>query len=100
MKYKRILLKLSGESLLGSQDYGIDPNVLAQYAQEVKSIVDQGVEVAIVIGGGNIFRGCCWDKRSLSGTTRAICTGCRVTMAASWLACPPMGRPSSVNPFW
>ncbi len=57
MKYKRILLKLSGESLLGSQDYGIDPNVLAQYAQEVKSIVDQGVEVAIVIGGGNIFRG-------------------------------------------
>lgn len=57
MKYKRILLKLSGESLLGTQDYGIDPNVLAQYAQEVKSIVDQGVEVAIVIGGGNIFRG-------------------------------------------
>jgi uridylate kinase len=57
MKYKRILLKLSGESLLGSQEYGIDPNVLAQYAQEVKSIVDQGVEVAIVIGGGNIFRG-------------------------------------------
>lgn len=57
MKYKRILLKLSGESLLGSQDYGIDPLVLAQYAQEVKSVVDQGVEVAIVIGGGNIFRG-------------------------------------------
>ena len=57
MKYKRILLKLSGESLLGSQDYGIDPTVLAQYAQEVKSVVDQGVEVAIVIGGGNIFRG-------------------------------------------
>lgn len=57
MKYKRILLKLSGESLLGTQDYGIDPTVLAQYAKEVKSIVDQGVEVAIVIGGGNIFRG-------------------------------------------
>lgn len=57
MKYKRILLKLSGESLLGSQDYGIDPTVLAQYAKEVKSVVDQGVEVAIVIGGGNIFRG-------------------------------------------
>ncbi len=57
MKYKRILLKLSGESLLGSQDYGIDPTVLAQYSQEVKSVVDQGVEVAIVIGGGNIFRG-------------------------------------------
>ncbi len=57
MKYKRILLKLSGESLLGDQDYGIDPKVLKAYAKEVKMIVDQGVEVAIVIGGGNIFRG-------------------------------------------
>ncbi len=57
MKYKRILLKLSGEALLGSQDYGIDPVVLEQYAKEVKSIVDLGVEVAVVIGGGNIFRG-------------------------------------------
>ena len=57
MSYKRILLKLSGESLLGSQDYGIDPVILKQYAEEVKTIVDMGVEVAIVIGGGNIFRG-------------------------------------------
>lgn len=57
MKYQRILLKLSGEALLGSQDYGIDPVVLKQYAQEVKSVVDAGVQVAIVIGGGNIFRG-------------------------------------------
>lgn len=57
MKYKRILLKLSGEALLGSQEYGIDPIVLEQYAKEVKSIVDLGVEVAVVIGGGNIFRG-------------------------------------------
>lgn len=57
MKYKRILLKLSGEALLGNQQYGIDPSVLEQYAKEVKSIVDAGVEVAIVIGGGNIFRG-------------------------------------------
>jgi uridylate kinase len=57
MKYKRILLKLSGESLLGVQDYGIDPKVLQAYAKEVKMVVDQGVEVAIVIGGGNIFRG-------------------------------------------
>lgn len=57
MKYKRILLKLSGEALLGDQQYGIDPAVLEQYAKEVKSIVDAGVEVAIVIGGGNIFRG-------------------------------------------
>ena len=57
MKYKRILLKLSGEALLGNQQYGFDPSVLEQYAKEVKSIVDAGVEVAIVIGGGNIFRG-------------------------------------------
>ena len=57
MKYQRILLKLSGEALLGSQEYGIYPVVLKQYAQEVKSVVDAGVQVAIVIGGGNIFRG-------------------------------------------
>jgi len=57
MKYKRVLLKLSGEALLGDADYGIDPKRLAQYAEEVKSISDLGVEVAIVIGGGNIYRG-------------------------------------------
>ena len=57
MKYKRILLKLSGEALLGSQSYGIDAKVLEQYAYEVKAVVDAGVEVAVVIGGGNIFRG-------------------------------------------
>jgi len=57
MKYQRILLKLSGEALLGSQEYGIDPVVLKQYAREVKTVVDTGVQVAIVIGGGNIFRG-------------------------------------------
>lgn len=57
MKYKRILLKLSGESLMGDQPYGIDPKILEQYARDIKSVVEQGVEVAIVIGGGNIFRG-------------------------------------------
>ncbi len=56
-KYNRVLLKLSGEALLGEADYGIDPVRLAQYAKEVKSIVDLGVEVAVVIGGGNIYRG-------------------------------------------
>ncbi|MBP5560746.1 MAG: UMP kinase [Muribaculaceae bacterium] len=55
--YKRILLKLSGESLMGSQGYGIDPQRLADYARQVKEIVEAGVEVGIVIGGGNIFRG-------------------------------------------
>lgn len=57
MKFKRILLKLSGESLMGDEGYGIDPKRLAQYAKEIKRIHDQGIEVAIVIGGGNIFRG-------------------------------------------
>lgn len=57
MKYKRILLKLSGEALLGSKSYGIDPQVLEQYAQEIKKVHELGVEIAIVIGGGNIFRG-------------------------------------------
>lgn len=57
MKYKRILLKLSGESLMGDKQFGIDHDRLAQYSQEIKSIVEQGVELAIVIGGGNIFRG-------------------------------------------
>jgi uridylate kinase len=56
-KYKRVLLKLSGESLMGDQSYGIHPQRLKHYAEEIKSITDLGVEVAIVIGGGNIFRG-------------------------------------------
>ena len=57
MQYKRILLKLSGEALMGEQQYGIDGNRLTEYAEEIKSVVDKGVEIAIVIGGGNIFRG-------------------------------------------
>lgn len=57
MKFKRILLKLSGESLMGEQDYGISPAMLAQYAKEIKAAKDKGAEIAIVIGGGNIFRG-------------------------------------------
>jgi len=55
--YKRVLLKLSGESLMGNKGYGLDPAVMEQYATEIKSITDLGVEVAIVIGGGNIYRG-------------------------------------------
>ena len=57
MKYKRILLKLSGEALLGKNSYGIDNDRLVVFAEEIKQIHDQGVEIAIVIGGGNIFRG-------------------------------------------
>ncbi len=57
LKYKRVLLKLSGESLMGKQGYGIDTERLADYARQIQQIVNLGVEVAIVIGGGNIFRG-------------------------------------------
>ena len=56
-KYKRVLLKLSGESLMGEQGYGIDTKRLGEYAAQIKEIASQGVQVAIVIGGGNIFRG-------------------------------------------
>ena len=64
-KYKRILLKLSGESLMGNQNYGIDTNRLNEYAEQITSILNQGVQVGIVIGGGNIFRG-------LSGATQGF----------------------------
>ncbi len=67
MKYKRILLKLSGESLQGKSDHGIDPAMLQVYVRQVKEITDLGVQVAIVIGGGNIFRGL---KGSESGFDR------------------------------
>ena len=65
MKYNRVLLKLSGESLMGNQSYGISPAMLEQYANDIKQVVDKGVEVAIVIGGGNIFRG-------LSGASKGM----------------------------
>ncbi len=57
LKFKRILLKLSGESLMGEQQFGIDPEMLVNYANQIKNIVAEGIEVAVVIGGGNIFRG-------------------------------------------
>ena len=57
MKYKRILLKLSGEALMGEKQFGIDNSILANYASEIKSVVDEGIQIAIVVGGGNIFRG-------------------------------------------
>ena len=57
MQYKRIVLKLSGEALMGKQSYGIDPERISAYAEEIKKAVAMGVQVAVVIGGGNIFRG-------------------------------------------
>lgn len=56
-KYKRVLLKLSGESLMGNNAFGLDPKILEQYAQDIKTVTDIGVQVALVIGGGNIYRG-------------------------------------------
>ncbi|HEY9003842.1 MAG TPA: UMP kinase [Mucilaginibacter sp.] len=68
MKYKRILLKLSGESLMGDRQYGIDNNQVLQYAKDIKAVYDKGIEIAIVVGGGNIFRGLSAEK---SGMDRA-----------------------------
>jgi uridylate kinase len=67
IKYKRILLKLSGEALMGDDNYGINPNKLKEYVYQIKEIADLGVEIGIVIGGGNIFRGITGEK---SGTDR------------------------------
>lgn len=68
MSYQRVLLKLSGEALMGNLGYGIDPTVVAEIAQEVADVVNSGVELAIVVGGGNIFRGV---KASAAGMDRA-----------------------------
>lgn len=57
LKYKRVLLKLSGESMMGSKHYGIDPKMLEKYALEIQQVIDLGIQVAVVIGGGNIYRG-------------------------------------------
>jgi uridylate kinase len=69
IKYKRILLKLSGESLMGSLGYGIDPGILIFFAKEVKKIRDFGVEIGIVIGGGNIYRGLNAGKQGIDRVT-------------------------------
>ncbi len=68
-RYKRVLLKLSGEALMGSRDYGLEPETVDRVAAEIKSVVDMGVEVCVVIGGGNIFRGV---SAAAHGMDRAI----------------------------
>jgi uridylate kinase len=65
LKYKRILLKLSGESLMGSQKFGITAEMLQHYALQIKELVDFGIEVAVVIGGGNIYRGIQAEKSGI-----------------------------------
>jgi len=68
MKYNRVLLKLSGEALMGKKDFGIDHDRLNEYALQIKEIVDQGVQLGIVIGGGNIFRGIQGEKGGIERT--------------------------------
>ena len=69
--YKRILLKLSGESLMGEQGYGIDPVRVGDYAEQIKDLAQSGVEIAIVIGGGNIFRGLAGAAKGVDRVTGA-----------------------------
>lgn len=82
MKYKRVLLKLSGEALMGEKEFGIDHNRLKEYAQQIKDVVDDGVELGIVIGGGNIFRGIQGEKGGIE-RTQADYMGMLATMINS-----------------
>lgn len=80
MTYKRILVKLSGEALLGDNEFGIDSKILAMYAREIKSVVETGVQVAIVIGGGNIFRGVSGVEGGMKDRANADYMGMLATM--------------------
>ena len=84
-KFKRILLKLSGESLMGGQKYGIDTKRLNEYAQQIKEVHDMGVQIGIVIGGGNIFRGLAVQEKASteSKATRWVCVQLSSTVWAS-----------------
>ena len=80
LRYRRVLLKLSGEALLGSKNFGIDHDVLAAYAEDVHEAVEAGAEVALVIGGGNIFRGISPEGRGMSSRAHADYMGMLATM--------------------
>ena len=95
LKYKRILLKLSGESLMGEQKYGIDEKRLAEYAAQIKEIHDMGVEIGIVIGGGNIFRGLKGTGRGFDrvkgdqmGMLATVINGLGLSSALTSIDCP------------
>ena len=90
-QYKRILLKLSGESLMGEKQYGIDEKRIAEYATQIKEIADMGIEIGIVIGGGNIFRG-------LSGTSKGVdrVKGDQMGMLATVIALEKIGQKAQV----
>ena len=80
MKYKRVLVKLSGESLMGEKQFGIDPDALSHYAREIKKVVEMGVEVGIVIGGGNIFRGLSGIENGMADRAQADYMGMLATV--------------------
>lgn len=84
MKYKRILLKLSGEALMGNQQYGISSEILQSYSKQIKEISEMGVEIAIVIGGGNIFRGVAGVATVLTGF-KATIWECLPRLLTEWL---------------
>lgn len=89
MKYNRILLKLSGESLQGTQKYGLSTDVLHSYAEQIKAVVGTGVQVGIVIGGGNIFRGLQGARKGFD-RVKATRWGCWPRLSTRW----PCSRPS------
>ena len=114
-RFKRILLKLSGESLMGKQSYGIDPERLEDYARQIKEVSEMGVQIGIVIGGGNIFRGLSGSKKGFdrvkgdqmgmcaparSSTPPSPATGCSsppTTTASSAIALRRDGLRSSIS---
>ena len=83
MTYKRVLLKLSGEALMGEKPYGIDPAIVQSIAEDVLKVVEKNVQLAIVVGGGNIFRGL--KGSAISCISMAVCT---------LVATPTLSRPS------
>ena len=88
-KYKRILLKLSGESLMGEKQYGIDEKRLAEYAAQIKEIHELGVQIGIVIGGGNIFRGLSGANK---GFDRVNGHACNCNQQSGTKLCPSSHR--------
>jgi len=96
-KYKRILLKLSGESLMGKQSFGIDPVRLGEYAQQIKEVHEMGVQIGIVIGGGNIFRGLS-GLTSFSVYTRSLPS--ESTRCSSPHSSTPFILASNRSPVW
>jgi|GEM_PF-4073303 len=100
LKYRRILLKLSGESLMGEKGFGIDASMLSHYADQIRSLVDMGVEVAIVIGGGNIFRGPTSSSKAPASTASTTKTPNYTQMPKNSNASPSTKPSASAYASW